>query len=249
MLVRAMGWLTPSVLVALTLLATFTIFPHLFRFCFFGKRRFWISTSLVLIFLIFPPPPFQIISQSWNLSDTPSPKKIIEEVRKNIFLAERYGGEWHGTNKAEILFLRKAGKPDVLRKPYNPNLSSDPTLWPRLTPFLVHNVRGLVIHRATIYLKIPHNVVVTALPGHINPTPAQQWTLADTDSQWHHYYTVVAKATETMGAGVIQSLALKFPGPGTYQIQYIVSLENTTPIAGLGDIKGQFQFEIIGTND
>ena len=153
MFVRAMGWLNPHVLVGLTILATFTLFPNLFRFCFFGKRRFWISTSLIVILLSFPPAPFRLIAQSWNLCDTPSPQKIIEEVRKNIFLAEKYGGEWHGTNEAEIRFWRRKEQPDILRKSYNPNLPETPELWPHLTPELCHNVRGLVIHRATIYLR------------------------------------------------------------------------------------------------
>ncbi len=251
MIVRAVGWLTPNVLVFLTLIAIFTVFPKLLRFCFFGKRRFWISVSLVLVVLIFPPAPFQVVSQSLNLSNIPSQdndagvqrqktQRQIENIRAHIFLTEKYGGEWQGTNDAEIRFWRREGQPDVLRKPYNPNLPENPGSWPRLTPSLCHAVRGLVIPRATIYLKIPKNIVVTSLPGHVEPPLQQKWTLALSDSKWNHYYTVVGQATETLCAGVIQSLALKFPGPDRYPVEYALSL----PIGGLGDIKGTFYLEI-----
>ena len=161
----------------------------------------------------------------------------IEMIRAHIFLAEKYGGEWQGTNDEEIRFWRREEQRDVLRKPYNPNLPENPHEWPRFTPEVCHAVRGLVIPRATIYLKIPKDIIVESLPGHVEPSPAQRWTPVD----GHHYYTLVGQATETLCSGVIQSLALKFPGPDTYPVEYILSL----PINGLGDIRGTVYFEIV----
>lgn len=241
MLIRAMGLLTPNVLVLLTLAAIFIIFPNFFRFCFLGKRRFWISVSLVILFVSLPPSPFKVISKSWNLSDAPTQREIIEKVRENIFLAERYGGEWHKTNDEAILFLRRNGEPDILRKAYNPNLPEEPGLWPRFTPQLCHNVRGLLIPRATIYLKIPNEITVAPLPSHVPPPQDQEWTLAKTDDKWKHYYTTVVRATDRLSAGVMRSLALKFPKAGQYPIEYIVS-----PQMGVlgGDIHGTFYVEM-----
>ena len=162
-----------------------------------------------------------------------------EAIRAHIFLAEKYGREWHG-NDEEIRFWRREGQRDILRKPYNPNLPEDPGSWPRFTPEVCHDVRGLVISHATIYLKIPQNIVVKPLPGHVDPPPAQQWTLATQMRNQNHYYTLVAQTTEALCSGVIQSLALKFPGPATYPVEYTLSL----PIVGLGDVQGTFYFEL-----
>lgn len=169
----------------------------------------------------------------------------IEGLKKHIFLAERYGGEWQGTNDAQIVFWRREEQRDVLQKPYNPNLPEDPTQWPRLTPFLVHQIFGFIAPHTTLYLKIPKGIDVKFLPGHIEPSPTYKWTPGASDSKWNHYYTTIpAGATEKIGSGVIQSLALKFPGSGTYPIEYILSF----PIMGWGDITGTFYLEIFGEN-
>ncbi|MDP3722780.1 MAG: hypothetical protein Q8R91_04705 [Candidatus Omnitrophota bacterium] len=169
----------------------------------------------------------------------------MEGLKKHIFLTERYGGEWQGTNDAQIVFWRREGRRDVLQKPYNPNLPEDPTQWPRLTPFLVHQIFGFITPNATLYLKIPKRIDVKVLPGHIEPSPNYKWTPGASDSKWNHYYTTMpAGATEKIGSGVIQSLALKFPEPGTYPIEYILSF----PIMGWGDMTGTFYLEIFGEN-
>ncbi len=121
----------------------------------------------------------------------------IEDLKKHIFLTERYGREWQRTNDAQIVFLRKEGQPDVLWKSYNPNLPEDPTQWPRLTPFLVHQIFGFITPDVAIYLKIPKEITVKILQGHIEPPPDYMWTYGASDSKWNHYYTKIpAGATE-----------------------------------------------------
>ena len=167
-----------------------------------------------------------------------------EIARAHIFLGERYGEQWSGANGEGIRFWRRDGERDVLRKPYNPSLSDDPASWPRLTPQLCHELSGFVTPPTTIYLKIPRNVTAQSLPGHVEPPPSQQWTEATADGTWRHYYTLVNRATDQICSGVVQSLALKFPGPDTYRVEYILSV----PIGGLGDIQGEFYIEMADTN-
>lgn len=172
-----------------------------------------------------------------------SQENIIERIRENVFLAERYGGEWQAKPGESIVFWR-GGKPDILRKTYNPNPPENPILQPRFTPIVYHKVRGLVIQRATIYLKIPRSISVKTLNEPTTPQ-AQRWTFAEVGPNGEqHYYTAVGGATERMGAGVIEPLFFTFTSPGTYEVEYILSLTSTTPIAGLGDIVGNITFEI-----
>ena len=209
-------------------------------------RRKWI---LVILLVGFP------LSTYWAYHDAKNETRDLQQqfdqykeahtitiggLKKHIFLAERYGREWQGTNDAQIVFWRREGQRDVLQKPYNPSLPESPTQWPRLTPFLIHQIAGFITPSVTLYVKIPKEITVSILPGHIEPTLDYKWTHGTSDSRSNHYYiTIPAGATEKIGSGVIQSLALKFPGPETYPIEYILSF----PILGLGDITGTFYIE------
>lgn len=237
------GWLSPQVLVILTFSAFFTCFPRLFSWCFMGKRR-WIISLGVLIYLVYSPPdPFRRIAQLWDLSHQASQPQMrpisLRELRSHVFLTERYGEQWHGRQSEQILFRRKSDQTDFLRKPYqvNPNPSGI-TGFPRFTPFITHGIEGFAIHNARIHVMIRDDIKVHLLTD-------QHWTFAGGGNGFNEYYTVApGTVTNRLGVGVLESLFLEFPGPGTYPARYILSCSRTT-IGALGDIDGEFDFVIV----
>ena len=137
-------------------------------------------------------------------AETPPP------VENRIFLYERYGGEWHTSNKEPILFVNNQA---VLRNKFGEGREY------RFTP-TVHN------GSKTVTLVNPVQLYIN-LPTELKVKKPSLWVIADVDNEFTQYTaSIPADIPPGTGNTLNESLFIVFPRPGRYRSTY--SIHGTT---------------------
>lgn len=191
------------------------------------QRKYLVIFLVLAVLTIFGIPPLidalanqSIKSQTQALPTTP------HTSTKRIFLYERYGGEWHTSNREPIVFVNN-----------NAFLRS-------------HFVKGKT-YRFTPMIRNAHETVALAtgvglfieLPKTLTVQPPTLWRITDSEGDVVDYYAEMAEIPPGASMGINESLFITFPSPGRYRVRYVIQGRATTG-EGFEQIARTFYFEL-----
>lgn len=171
------------------------------------KRIVFIMIGLAALTILLIPEIIDMVARKSVKSQAQAYVKFFakQPVSQRVLLYERYGGEWHTSNKEPILFTNNLS---FLRAPYTEGRQY------RFTPTVQNTNPGVT-------LIAPVQVFINFPPGVIVKQPIM-WVISDTSNGTQVSGTIPGGIPPDMSNTLNESLFLTFSKPDRYEVSYTI---------------------------